>query len=142
MIPLHERGRHPSHTGIGSFGLSCILSRRHALDAVELRRFAAELMTSISRACYSLGAADVGHIKSYIEYAGGFLMADTVGETSEVTVDGKDGDPVDHFRVVVNAVVYGLDKAGVRQAAEESLGVIARVYGLSLDIEEEDESGL
>lgn len=142
MIPLHEQGRHPAHAGIGSFGLSCKLSRRGALDAAELRRFAAELMTSISRACYSLGALDVGHIKSYIEYEGGFLMADTVGDPSTVTVDGKDGDPVDHFRVVINAVVYGLDKAAVREAAEGPLGVITRTFGLSLDIDEEDEAGL
>jgi hypothetical protein len=142
MIPLHERGRHPAHADISSFGLSCLLSRRCALDAAELRRFTAELMAAISRACYSLGAVDVGHIKSYTEYEGGFLMADTVGDPSEVNVDGKDGDPVDHFRVVINAVVCGLDKAGIKEAAKESLGVIARAFGLSLDIAEEDESGL
>jgi hypothetical protein len=141
IMPLHGKEQHPAHSGIHSYGLSCLLSRKEPLPHEELRRFAGALMTAVSRACYARNAGDVGHVKAYIESEDGFLLADTVGDPSEVTVTGKESGPADHFRLVLNAVVYGLGKGGVKEAAEEALGTISLAFGLSIERTDRENAG-
>jgi hypothetical protein len=89
----------PVHADINSYGFSCSVSRQKAIDAEELRKFAAELMTAISSTCIKAGAKDIGHIKAYIDHDNGFLHADTVGDPADVTVAGRDAEPINHFKL-------------------------------------------
>ncbi len=98
----------PLHEEIKAYAVSCSLSSEKEIESAELRKFAAELMKSISDACMKRGAKVIGHIKGYLEHDSGFLHANTVGESADVTVNGRDGDPVRRFRLVVNSVIYGL----------------------------------
>ena len=120
----------PVHEGINSYGMSCSISRQKAIDAEELRKFAAELMTAISSACIKVGAKDIGHIKAYIDHDSGFLHADTVGDAGEVTVAGRDAEPINHFKLVVNSVIYGMTKTAVTNATEASLKTVCLKFGL------------
>ena len=120
----------PVHEGINSYGLSCSVSRQKAIDAEELRKFATELMTAVSSACIKAGAKDIGHIKAYIDHDSGFLHADTVGDAGEVTVAGRDAEPINHFKLVVNSVIYGMTKTAVTNATEASLKTVCLKFGL------------
>ncbi len=120
----------PLHEGISSYGLSCLVTRQKAISSDELRKFAAELMTTISGTCIKDGAKDIGHIKAFIEHDNGFLHANTVGDPADVTVEGRDGEPINHFKLVVNSVIYGLAKEAVVNATEASVKTLRAKFGL------------
>jgi hypothetical protein len=121
----------PIHGEIESYAISCALSRESAIDAGELREFAAELMISIASACFHYGAKQIGHIKGLLEHETGFLNADTLGTPEDVMVEGKDGDPAKRFKLLINSVVYGLAADAIGRATEESLNSISSRFRLT-----------
>ncbi|MCK5205856.1 MAG: hypothetical protein KAR15_18370, partial [Desulfobacterales bacterium] len=120
----------PLHEGISSYGLSCLVTRRKAISSDELRKFAAELMITVAQSCTDSGAKDIGHIKAFIEHDNGFLHANTVGDPADVTVEGRDGEPINHFKLVINSVIYGLSKDAVINATEASVKTVRAKLGL------------
>lgn len=125
----HIQAKHPAHAGINSYGMSCSVSRKHAADAQELRRLAAKLMKAVSEACICRGAKDIGHIKAYLEHDEGFIHANTLGEPTDITVEGRDGGPASFIRLVINAVIFGIAKEAIREATEESLNAVLNEFG-------------
>jgi len=111
----------PLHEDIKACAVACRLSREEKISSAELRDFAEELMNAISASCVQRGAKVLGHIKAYLDYETGFLHTHTLGEPGDVTVDGRDGDPVNHFKLVINSVVYGLSEEAVKEATESAL---------------------
>ena len=128
----------PAHEEINSYGLSGSVARKKAINYKELRRFAAELMTTISQSLLRYGAKDIGHIKAYIEHDNGFLHADTLGDPADVTVKGRDGEPVNHFRLVVNSVIYGVAKETVIEATESSVTSVLLEYRFEKNLNREE----
>jgi hypothetical protein len=124
----------PLHEDIKAYAASYSLSREQEIGSAELRTFAGELMKSVSAACISRGAKVIGHIKAHIQHDSGFLHANTVGESSDVTVGGRDGDPVTRFTLVVNSVVYGLPEELVRKATEEGLEATSSKFSLKREV--------
>lgn len=120
----------PLHEGINSYGLSCSVTGKKAITAEDLRKFAAELMITVAQSCIDSGAKDIGHIKAFIEHDNGFLHANTVGDPADVTVEGRDGEPINHFKLVVNSVIYGLTKEAVINATEASVKTVRAKFGL------------
>lgn len=120
----------PLHEDIKAYAVSYSLSREREVESAELREFAAELMRSVSEACISLGAKVIGHIKAYIEHGSGFLHANTVGESGDVTVNGRDGDPARSFTLVVNSIVYALTEASLRDATVRAIEETSSAFGL------------
>jgi len=123
--------RNPIHDEIHSYGVTCGFSREKAVDAAELRNFIAELMTSVAESCFRSGAKEIGHVKAHLEHETGFLSADTLGVTGDVTVKGRDGTPAALFKLTVNSVVYGLAREVIRRATEESLESVSLRFGLT-----------
>jgi hypothetical protein len=123
--------RNPIHEGIESYAVACSLSRKRAVDPLELRNFAGQLMISIARACLGCGAKQIGHIKAHLEHDTGFLSADTLGTPEDVVVEGRDGAPAERFRLLINSVVYGLARDMVTKATEESLDSVSTRFGLT-----------
>jgi len=130
LKPLNDiiRPKSPAHEEINSYGLSCSAAREKAIDYKELRSFAVELMTTISQSLLRDGAKDIGHIKAYIEHDNGFLHADTLGDPADVTVKGRDGEPINNFKLVVNSVIYGIGKEAVIEATENSVKSVLLKY--------------
>jgi len=120
----------PLHEDIKAYAVSYSLSREEEINSAELRKFAAELMKSISDACMRQGAKVIGHIKAYIEHDSGFLHANTVGESADVTVNGRDGDPVTRFTLVVNSIVYGFPEELIKNATEKAIEETASAFEL------------
>ncbi len=120
----------PLHEGINSYGLSCSVTGKKAIAAEDLRKFAAELMITVAQSCIDSGAKDIGHIKAFIEHDNGFLHANTVGDPADVTVEGRDGEPINHFKLVINSVIYGLSKDAVKDTTERSLKNVLAKYGM------------
>lgn len=120
----------PLHEDIKAYAVSYSLSREKEINSAELRKFAGELMKSISDACMRQGAKVIGHIKAYIEHDSGFLHANTVGESADVTVNGRDGDLVTRFTLVVNSIVYGLPEELIKNATEKAIEEIASAFEL------------
>jgi len=120
----------PVHQEIQSCGMEWTLHREEPLNATELREIAGRMMTSISDACFDAGAKDVGHVKAWIKHANGFLYADTVGTPEDVTVEGREGAPVERIKVTVNAVICGLDGKTVQQTTEKAMETVFLQYGL------------
>ena len=122
----------PLHEEVKAYAVSYSLSREKEIVSAELRRFAADLMKSISDACIRRGAKVIGHIKAYIEHGSGFLHASTVGESADVTVNGRDGDPVTRFTLVVNSIVYGLPEELIKNATEKAVEETASAFELKI----------
>jgi hypothetical protein len=122
--------RDPIHEGINAYSLSCLLIREDKITSAELRKFASKLMTSISETCFRYGAKDVGHIKAYMEFDAGFLHADTLGDPADVTIEGRYGDPVTSFRLVLNSVIYGLSVEDIKRATEAAFERDRKNFGL------------
>ncbi len=120
----------PVHEGINSYGLGCSVTGKKAIRAEALRKFAAELMITVSQSCVESGAKDVGHIKAFIDHDTGFLHANTVGDPADVTVEGRDGQPIYSFQLVINSVIYGLGKAAVKDITERSLKSVLAKFGM------------
>lgn len=118
------------HKDINSYGVSCMVSRETTVSPNEAREFAAQLVKAVSESCLRCGAIDIGHIKAYMEYKNGFLYADTVGESSEVTVEGRDGDPANTIRLSLNSVVCGISSDDVKNATEETMKSVFSRFGL------------
>lgn len=130
MIRL-ENGANPVHDGINSYGVSCRVSTGDAVSPGVLRRFAEALMSGTATACIAAGARDVSHVKAFIEHDTGFIHADTVGDSLDVKVEGRDGSPTAGFRLVVNSVIYGLSAAAVQAATEVSISRTLSRFGFS-----------
>lgn len=130
FLGLSEK-RNPIHEGIESYAVACSLSRKRAVDALELRNFAGQLMIAIARGCLGYGAKQIGHIKAHLEHDTGFLTADTLGTPEDVVVEGRDGVPAERFKLLINSVVYGLSRDMVMKATEESLNSISTRFGLT-----------
>lgn len=124
----------PLHEDIKAYAVSYSFTREREIGSDELRTFAAELMKSASAACIRRGAKVIGHIKAHIEHDWGFLHANTVGESSDVTVRGRDGDPVTRFTLVVNSVVYGLPEELIREATEEAIESASSKFSLKREV--------
>jgi hypothetical protein len=121
---------HPLHEGTNAYAAACFLSREKKMDGGELRRFAERLMHSLSDSSIKRGAKVIGHIKAYVEHQEGFLHAHTVGETGDITVDGRDGGPIGRFKLVVNSIIFGLPEEAVKEAAEEAIRETSALFGL------------
>ena len=120
----------PVHEGINSYGLGCSVTGKKTITAGALRKFAAELMITVSQSCVESGAKDIGHIKAFIEHDNGFLHANTVGDLADVTVEGRDGEPINHFKLVINSVIYGLSKDAVKDTTQRSLKNVLLKFGM------------
>ncbi len=120
----------PLHEDVKAYAVSYSLSREKEIESTELRKFAAELMKSISGACMKRGAKVIGHIKAYIEHDSGFLHANTVGESADVTVNGRDGEPISRFTLVVNSIVYGLPEETIKDATVSAIEETSSAFGL------------
>ncbi|MBI5075222.1 MAG: hypothetical protein HZB62_08690 [Nitrospirae bacterium] len=121
--------RNPVHDDINSHGMRCLVTAAGSVSAVDLRRFAAELMAAIASACVTAGAKDVSHVKAFIEYGAGFLHADIVGDQGDVKVEGRDGEPTERFSLVVNSVIYGLSANAVKDVTESTINTTVGKFG-------------
>ena len=130
-FPVLSGNRNPIHEEIQSYAVSCSFTRKDAVDALELRSFAGQLMTSIAHECFELGAKQIGHIKAHLEHDTGFLSADTLGAPEDVVVEGRDGAPAERFRLLINSVVYGLAGDMIMKATEEALVSVSTRFGLT-----------
>ena len=121
---------HPAHNGINAYAAAFGAHAPGPVDYKALCDFASDLMDSISSACNSAGAADIGHIKAYLDYGSGYLYADSVGYPSDINLNGKDGGTFREARVTVNSVVMGLAQDAIERATEDAIdGALAR-HGL------------
>jgi hypothetical protein len=122
--------RNPLHVEINAYSVASVLSSKNLMHDADLKKFAARLMTAISEACMENGAKDIGHIKGYLEHETGFLFVDTLGDRSDVTIEGRSGTPTSSFRIVINSVIYGLDQAGIKKATEGALESTSVSFGI------------
>lgn len=125
----------PLHEDIKAYAVTYFLSRDKEVSNAELRKFAAELMNSVSGSCIRHGAKVIGHIKAYIEHETGFLHANTVGESTDVTVNGRDGEPSKRFKLVVNSIIYGLTDESLKEATEKAIQTTSSVFGFNRELD-------
>ncbi|KKL57089.1 hypothetical protein LCGC14_2238890 [marine sediment metagenome] len=131
--PINLTGSpHPDHEGINSYGIKCTVVAKDKMGPAMVRKFATDLLKSISFACVRFGAIDIGHIKAYIGYKGGFLYADTVGEQQEVVIKGKDAAMVSELTLTLNSVILGISEKAIKEATEEMLENALKSFGLTM----------
>lgn len=133
MTDLFRIRENPDHGEIHGYGTACFAKRGTPVPTAELRSFASSLMKAVASGCLALGAKDIGHVKAYIEHDNGFLMADTVGDPGDVTIEGRDGKAAMSFRIVLNSVVLGLSREAVGRATDDALKHVADEFGLHLE---------
>ena len=125
----------PLHEDVKAYAATYYVRRDKQIDSSELRKFASGLMNSIAESCIRHGAKVIGHIKAYIEHETGFLHTNTVGDPADVTVEGRDGEPTNRFKLVVNSIIYGLTEESLKSATEEAITATASVFGLNKELD-------
>ena len=128
-ISIAETGN-PAHEDIHSYSAVRVFSSRKGLNPAELRSLAGDAVRLVARGCDAAGAKDVSHVKAYLEHSSGFLHADTVGGNGEITIAGRDGTEVNRFRLVMNAVIYGLSEESITGNVEQALESVQARYGV------------
>ena len=120
----------PAHGDINSHSVDRVLVSPEGLGPTEIRCLARDVVRTVAAACDAAGAKDVSHVKAFIEHTSGFLHADTVSGNDEITVGGRDGGREKSFRLVLNAVIFGLSSEEIEKAAEQALESVEMQYGL------------
>ena len=92
---------------------------------------ARDVVHLVALGCEAAGAKDVSHVKAFIEHSSGFLHADTVSGNGEITVGGRDGKDAKSFRLVLNAVIFGLPEESIRMATEQAIDAVQAQYQLT-----------
>jgi len=134
-IPIIFLGpENPAHQDINSYSAERFFSSVEGLMPSELRTLAGDTVRAVATGCDAAGAKDVSHVKAYIEYASGFLHADTVSGSGGISVAGRDGEKAQRFRLVINAVIYGLPEASIKMATEQALETVRVQYGLNQEL--------
>lgn len=134
--------QHPAdhtHEEINGYCATYIFKASRTLSNADVQAFARELMKSIAAACMKHGATDVGHIKAHLEYGGeGFLYADTLGDISDIMVRGRDGDPTDTIKLVINSIIVELEAPEIRDATEQGVDAVCMTMGFAKEIVKQD----
>ena len=129
---------HPAdhtHEEINGYCATYLFTSPRPLDNAEVSTFARALMQAIAAACMRKGATDVGHIKAHLEFGdGGFLYADTLGDASDIMVRGRDGNPADSIRLVINSIIVELEAPDIRDATEAGVDEVCGRLGLAKQI--------
>jgi len=120
----------PVHRDIHSYSADRSFSFPEGIGPDELRSLIRDLVQCTAAACEAAGAKDVSHVKAFLEHASGFLHAHAVSGNREITVEGRDGASARQFRLVLNAVIFGLDEGAIKKAAEQALEAVEAQYGL------------
>lgn len=141
----HDQDRpkgHPAdhtHEEINGYCATYLFTATRLLDNAEVIAFARALMQAIAAACMRKGATDVGHIKAHLEFGGeGFLYADTLGDVSDIMVRGRDGQPADTIKLVINSIIVELEAPDIRDATEAGVDEVCSRYGLAKQIVKHD----
>lgn len=134
-FPVNLQPENPAHADINSHTMDRAFIPPEGLDAAELRCLARDAVQAVAAACDAAGAKDVSHVKLYLEHSSGFLHANAVSGNPEITVAGRDGRTAKRFRMVLNAVIYGLSEQAIRTAAEQALEAVEIRYGLTREPE-------
>jgi len=121
----------PAHQDINSHSEERIFSTHQGIDSAELRSLARDTVHLVASGCETAGAKDVSHVKVFIEHSSGFLHADTVSGNGEITIGGRDGKDIKRFRLVMNAVIFGLSEQSIRTATERALDAVQAQYHLT-----------
>ncbi len=129
LINLTSGGPHPDHESINSYGVKCAVVAKGKMGPAVIRKFSTDLLKSISAECVRFGAIDIGHIKAYIDYKGGFLYADTVGEQQDVVIKGKDAAMVSELTITLNSVIVGISEKAIKEATEGMLDSTLKSFG-------------
>lgn len=128
-----------THEEINGYCATYLFKAAVMFDNAGVQKFARELMKEIAAACMKKGATDVGHIKAHIEYGGdGFLYADTLGDVSDIMVRGRDGNPTDTIKLVINSIIVELEAPDIRDATEAGVDAVCASYGLQKEIVKQD----
>ena len=134
--------QHPpdhTHEEINGYCATYIFKASRILVNAEVQEFARELMAAIASACIRHGATDVGHIKAQLEYGGeGFLYADTLGDVTDIMMRGRDGNPTDTIKLVINTIIVELEAPEIRDANEEGVDEVCLKLGFTKQIVKQD----
>lgn len=120
-----------AHEGINSYGAAWMFLSDEGLEPAELRCFARDTVRAVASGCDAAGAKDVSHVKLFLEHTSGFLHANAVSGNQEITVGGRDGSTAKRFRLVLNAVIFGLSAQAIQAVAEQAVDVVQVQYGLT-----------
>ena len=121
----------PLHWDINSYSVDRLLGRPEGLDAQELRNLAYDAVYTVAAECVAAGAKDVSHVKLFIDHENGFLHANSVSGSPQITVNGRDGRTTRQFRMALIAVIFGLQEEAIAKAAEQALETVETQYGLT-----------
>ncbi|HET7319755.1 MAG TPA: hypothetical protein VFK23_11510 [Nitrospirota bacterium] len=131
-LPFKLQPENPAHEDISSYAVDRVFISPEGLGPGELRSLARDAVRTVAAGCEAAGAKDVSHVKLYLEHESGFIHANAVSGNPEITVAGRDGVTAKQFRLVMNAVIYGLSEYSIRTSVEQGIEAVQIQYGLTL----------
>src|SRR5512137_676627 len=93
----------------------------HAKSANEIRSLVSRTISSVARECMKEGASLIGHIKCIAEVdSGKFIACSVVSAESEAMCRGELDGTSKSINIILNVLIYGLDKKKVEKIVVRS----------------------
>ena len=99
------------------------ISLKEPVSADSIQRKLTTFLSLIASECSDNGAYLIGHIKCGVESEKGFYASSITAPTDTPSVRGEMGDGSESLEVIINVLLYGLDKLTVKQITKAAVPV-------------------
>ncbi len=105
-----------------AFALRAHVHYPFPLSSRSIKEMMEEMMMEVTLECVREGADLIGHIKSVVETEGkGFLACSVVEPSGAVQTKGELGEGIDEIELLLNVLLYGLEREKVAEIAERTV---------------------
>jgi len=108
-------------------------------NAAELQKITQDFMSTAAIGCGEAGATLIGHIKCIAEAdKGGYLTCSATDSSGKVRCKGQFGEGSRRLDLVLNVLVYGLERAKIEDIVMRASRTVLEGMGSFVEIEDLD----
>jgi hypothetical protein len=108
-----------------------------AKGADEIRSLVSSTISKVAKECMSEGAKLIGHIKCIAEVdSGKYIACSVVSAESEAMCRGELDGSSKSLNIILNVLIYGLDKKKVEEIVIRSAKVVFHGKGMHVEFED------
>lgn len=103
----------------------------------EIRALVSDTISAVAKGCMKEGASLIGHIKCIAEVdSGKYIACSVVSAESEAMCRGELDGPSGRLDIILNVLIYGLDKKRIEGIVTKSARSAFKGKGISLEFED------
>ena len=110
-------------------------------SGVQMKAVVSETVSQVAKECIAAGTRLIGHIKCIAEVEDGkYIACSVVDEKAEAACRGELSDGSRHLSVILNVLIYGLDRERVEDIVHDVAENVASKHGGKAKLEDIDPS--